>query len=164
MFKEAAAGCSGSGPFIPYHSPTKDSTMVNTVSGIMFPLVCLSQDSILGPLLFIFANDISSVTESKLKIFADAVALFTSVKCKEDCLSLQVDLDAIILSRWCQLWQMKLHPFKCEVLCISMSNKRFPQKINDVCSNGIPLLDIWVFISYLGMITVLLIQPRLQEP
>ena len=40
--------------------------------------------------------------------------------------NLDATQDAI--SRWCHLWQMKLHPLKCEVLCIS--NKRSPPKFD----------------------------------
>ena len=64
---------------------------------------------------------------------------------KKDCLSLQADLDAI--SRWCHLWQMKLHPLKCEVLCISnkRSPPKFDYKINDV------LLKWRSSVKYLGV-------------
>ena len=102
--------------------------------------------SILGPLLFIiYINDISSFTNTKLKIFADDVTLFSSIKYSNDCLSLQADLDAI--SRWCRLWQMKINPSKCEVLCIS--TKRLLPKF-DYNINGSPLK--WhSLVRYLGV-------------
>ena len=101
------------------------------------------QGSILGPLLFIlYINDISSVVNVRAKIFADDVTLYQS---NEDCEVLQADLDSI--SHWCNLWQMKLNPSKCEVLCIT--NKHSPTSF-DYQINGCSLK--WSSsVKYLGV-------------
>ena len=76
------------------------------------------------------------------------VTLFTSVICKEDCLSLQADLDAMF--RWCHLWQMKLHSSKCKVLCIfnKHSLPKFDYKIkHDVllkCCSSVNYLGVYI--------------------
>ena len=81
------------------------------------------QGSILGPLLFItYINDIPSAVSSNVKIFADDVTLYATVQTVQDCQILQDDLNSI--SRWCDMWQLRLNPSKCEVLCIT--NKRSP--------------------------------------
>jgi len=55
--------------------------------------------SILGPLLFIlYINDLSSATNSAMKIFADDIALYHSV-----------DFN-ILITDWCSKWQMCLNP------------------------------------------------------
>ena len=66
-------------------------------------------------------------------MLADDVALYnyTTVKTPENCKQLQNDLNSV--SGWCDRWQMKLHPPKCELLCIS--NKRVPPKF-DYVING----------------------------
>ena len=67
-------------------------------------------------------------------MFADDVTLCTTVSAPEDCGRLQCDLDSV--SSWCNRWQMKLNPLKCELLCIS--NKRSPPKY-DYMINGFHL-------------------------
>ena len=55
------------------------------------------QGSILGPLLFIlYVNDLHSlIKSSSLKIYADDIALYTTVSSYQDCVNLQDDLARI---------------------------------------------------------------------
>ena len=63
----------------------------------------------------------------------------------EDCSYLQDNLNAFL--RWCQKWQMRLQPSKCEALCIS--NKRSPPMYTYFC-DGQPLRWSNV-VKYLGV-------------
>ena len=106
----------------------------------------IPQGSILGPLLFILCvNDISSVVQSNVKMFADDVTLYTTVLTTEDCIQLQNDLDSV--SRWYNRWQMKLNPHKCELLCIS--NKHVPPKFDYMLSGS--QLNWHTSVRYLGL-------------
>ena len=68
-------------------------------------------------LFILYINDISSVVNSPIKIFADDVTLYSSVQSNKDRTALQADLDSISL--WCNQWQMNMNPLKCEVLYIT---------------------------------------------
>lgn len=104
------------------------------------------QGSILGPLLFsVYLNDIANFVKCRFKLFADDVTLYHQIVSHDDCLYLQDCLNAFLL--WCQRWQMRLQPSKCEALCIS--NKRSPPTFTYFC-NGQPLRWSNV-VKYLGV-------------
>ena len=69
----------------------------------------------------------------QVKIFADDVTLYAFMQTVQDCQILQADVDSI--SHWCGIWQLRLNPSKCEVLCIfnKWSPLYFDYKIG-VCS------------------------------
>ena len=53
----------------------------------------MPQGSFLGPLLFIlYINDISSIMNTEVKIFADDVTLYKTIRSTEDCEALQTNL------------------------------------------------------------------------
>lgn len=80
------------------------------------------QGSILGPLLFLlFINDMpDSVEHSTVALFADDSKVFKEIKSREDCVSLQKDLDA--LHQWSVRYKMNFNASKCKILTISRSH------------------------------------------
>ena len=54
------------------------------------------------------------------ELFADDCVLYRKIKCEEDAIKLQQDLDQ--LQKWEVDWQMEFHPKKCQVLHVT--NKR----------------------------------------
>lgn len=81
------------------------------------------QGSVLGPTLFLlFINDISSVTSSQLRLFADDTVPYKAINSNDDQHVLQEDLSS--LSKWASDWQMVFIVTKCHLLRIT--NKRNP--------------------------------------
>jgi hypothetical protein len=73
------------------------------------------QGSVLGPLLFIiYINDMSDSVVNLLKLFADDSKLVSVIKCEEDLVRLQQDLDKI--SEWAIKWKMSFNHKKCKFM------------------------------------------------
>ena len=70
------------------------------------------QGPVLGPLLFIlYVNDIPDLVNSKVKMFADDIKIYTSFS---DALSFQNDLDR--LCGWAREWLLQFNIAKCKHL------------------------------------------------
>ena len=64
------------------------------------------QGSVLRPLLFIlYVNDIPDLVDSKIKVFADNIKIYTQVTSFSDALSFQNDLDK--LCGWAREWLLR---------------------------------------------------------
>ena len=86
------------------------------------------QGSVLGPLLFvIFINDMPTVVNHLIKLFADDSKLIGIIRNHDDIRILQNDLDA--LSKWAMDWRMLFHPDKCKVMEISKSRNSTNSRI-----------------------------------
>ncbi len=75
----------------------------------------ISQGSVLGPALFVlFINDLPSVVQSVMKIFADDTKVYNCVKDYKGVEELQSDIDSI--SEWGNKWQLPFNTGKCNSL------------------------------------------------
>ena len=83
------------------------------------------QGMVLGPLLFLlYINDLPDNISSSVKLFADDCVMYNTIKGQSDSLQLQSDLDT--LSKWQDMWQMRLNATKCFVL--RLSHARSPKQ------------------------------------
>jgi hypothetical protein len=105
------------------------SYMYEVTSGV-------NQDSNLGPILFlIFVSDLSKYISSEVLMYANDLKLMKVVKCIDDCLSLQLNLDA--LCDWCDGNMLNLNIKKCEAMSFSRIRSciEYPYSINGVVLN-----------------------------
>ena len=76
------------------------------------------QGTVLGPLLFLLhINDLPSVVNSKVRLFADDCLLYREIKTINDQNDLQKDLNS--LQAWASDWGMRFNAKKCNILTIS---------------------------------------------
>jgi len=70
---------------------------VNGGNSEWFSVVSLvPQGSVLGPLLFLlYVNDIPDLVDSKIKMFADDIKIYTTITNFMEALTLQSDLDKL---------------------------------------------------------------------
>ena len=84
------------------------------------------QGSVLGPILFIiYINDLIEHCDSgsDIFLFADDAKIFSLVSKKEDCITLQQDLDKF--NDWIGKWLLSLNVGKCKTVSIGKNNEIF---------------------------------------
>ena len=138
----------------------QSSSYVNVASGV-------PQGTVLGPILFLlYINDISTVINSSIRLFADDCVLYRIFKSDLDHHQLQSDLDLILT--WSHIWQMRFNTNKCVTLrCHRSFNPRsFIYHLGGqplTCVNehkylGILLTSSMSFSSHINNISILCIE------
>ena len=103
------------------------------------------QGSILGPLLFVlFINDMHENINpgTKMALYADDTKIYREIKCYNDHVILQQDIDALF--QWSLVNKMAFNPQKCKVLPVTLGSpfywqvslpflEKFPYCLGDVC-------------------------------
>jgi len=105
--------------FKDYLKDRSQCCLVNGFSSNCLPVRSgVPQGSILGPILFLlYVNDLPSVVDNTLALFADDSKCSKAITSRDDCISLQDDLDNLL--SWSQDWNLRFNPSKCEVLTVS---------------------------------------------
>ena len=82
------------------------------------------QGSVLGPLLFLlFINDLPRSIDSVVKLYADDISIYRSIKDPSDHQALQNYLNK--LAHWSTIWQMPFNLTKCEYLIVTNKSSPF---------------------------------------
>ena len=102
----------------------KQRVVVNGVNSDWAPVLSgVPQGTVLGPLLFsLYINDISSDTESEIRLFADDCVCYREIKDEEDTIKLQRDIDR--LGSWARKWDMRFQPVKCNMMQLTRKLQR----------------------------------------
>ena len=66
------------------------------------------------PWFLMYINDLPTFVQNKVRLYADDVLIYSYINSKDDCISLQQDLE-----QWSLKWQMLFNPAKCKFLHIT---------------------------------------------
>ena len=126
----------------------KQRLVVNGVKSDWAPvLLGVPQGTVLGALLFsLYTHEISSDTESEIRIFADDCVCYREIKDKEDTLKLQRDINR--LGSWVRKWGMRFQPVKCNMM--QLTRKRINKIHASYTLEGTDLENV-ESIKYLGV-------------
>ena len=90
----------------------KNSPWIPVLSGV-------PEGSICGPLLFTcFTVDIPLQIKSGCTMYADDVKVHKVIRCEDDVLALQSDIDSLV--RWSCAWKLRLNPTKCHAISFTL--------------------------------------------
>jgi len=81
------------------------------------------QEQCWGSLFLLHINDLPSVVNYTIHLFADDCLIYHPICSSEDQDILQGDLDS--LERWSDIWGMKFNPSKCNIMSIARSRSPF---------------------------------------
>ncbi len=88
----------------------------------------IPQGSVLGPVLFVlFINDLPSVVQSFMKIFADDTKVYNYVKDNKGVKELQSDIN---MAEWGNKWQLPFNTGKCKSHHPGRTNSRHMCSLN----------------------------------
>ena len=99
--------------------------VVNGIKSDWAPVLSgVPQGTVLGPLLFpLYINDITTNTDSEIRLFADDCVCYREIKGTEDTVKLhQEDIDR--LCRWATKWGMRFQPVKCNIMQITRTGSK----------------------------------------
>ena len=115
---------------------TQQTRVGNALSTVELLTSGVVQGSVLGPHLFLlFIDDLCRILSKDkcvCKLYADDVKLYTVLQLREDCDSLQDELDA--LSTWSNAWQLRISYAKCS--CMNVSQKENNSICQQLTLNG----------------------------
>ena len=122
--------------------------VVNGVKTDWAPVLSgILQGTVLGPLLFaLYINDISSDTESEIRLVADDCVCYREIKDEEDTMKLQRDIDR--LGSWARKSGMRFQPVKCNMM--QLTRKRIKKIHASYTLEGTDLENV-ESIKYLGV-------------
>ena len=89
------------------------------------------QGSVFGPVLFlIYINDIIINIQSEIRLFADNIFLYKTIKASDDHQILQKDLNS--LTKWSIDWLMDFNISKCKILQIITHHNKLRAPLHTV--------------------------------
>lgn len=107
-------------------SPRTQSVVVENHHSVTAPVKSgVPQGSVLGPVLFlVFINDITSICSgnTKIKLFADDLKLYSDLSSDSGSTNLQQTLDNLV--SWSSLWQLSINISKCNILSLQRGHQR----------------------------------------
>ena len=100
----------------------------------------MPQGSVLGPLLFlVFINDIASVVNSNIKLYADDTTIFVSVDNPQVAADV-LNNDLASIKSWADTWLVTFSPPKTESMTVTLRNRS--QSHPNLYLDNLPIVDV----------------------
>ena len=135
-----------------YLTNCKQRVVVNGATSLPTDVLSgVPQGSVIGPLLFlIYVNDVCSVdlsSDCRLTMYADDILMFKPIKCTEDYMVFQKDINSI--SDWVNINHLQFNVQKCKFMLVSRKRNQQAQPNLLLCGQLLQKVDTY---KYLGLL------------